>query len=91
MPSGLSDNINMDDCILIDVRTKEEFQLKHAVNSINIPLDALIYHLPELKGAGKPLVLVCRSGHRSGMAVKMLKNNGLEAINGGTWKNYDRS
>jgi len=38
----------------------------------------------------KPLILVCRSGNRSGMATTMLQNNGAtEVYNGGAWDSLE--
>ena len=34
---------------------------------------------------GKPVITCCRSGARSGSAATILKQNGIDAINGGPW------
>jgi rhodanese-related sulfurtransferase len=39
-----------------------------------------------LKKAGKPVITVCRSGSRSGMAKAKLSSSGIEVYNGGGWQ-----
>ena len=71
---------------VIDVRTKTEFWLGHAEDTINIPLNELNSRINELKEMQKPLLLCCRSGMRSGTAAAMLSDQGIECYNIGSWK-----
>ena len=69
---------------IIDVRTPAEFAGQHVPGAINIPLDEVAQRINELKELPKPIIAYCRSGNRSGIAVSILKQNGIaEAINGG--------
>ncbi len=69
---------------IVDVRTPEEYAVEHFPNAINIPLDQVAQRINEFKEMPKPIVAYCRSGNRSGMAVSILKQNGInDAINGG--------
>ena len=69
---------------VVDVRTPEEFSGGHYPNAINIPLDEVAQRINEFKEMPKPIVAYCRSGNRSGIAITILKQNGItEAINGG--------
>lgn len=69
---------------IVDVRTPEEFAGEHFPIAINIPLDQVAQRINEFKEMPKPIVAYCRSGNRSGMAVSILKQNGInDAINGG--------
>ena len=69
---------------VIDVRTPEEFSEGHYPNAINIPLDQVAQRINEFKEMPKPIVAYCRTGNRSGNAVSILKQNGInDAINGG--------
>ncbi|MEO8711558.1 MAG: rhodanese-like domain-containing protein [Parafilimonas sp.] len=71
--------------IIIDVRTKGEYQTGHIKNSINIPLDVLSSNLSKLK-KDKVVICCCASGMRSGSAKNILKSNGFnEVYNGGGW------
>ncbi len=71
--------------LIIDVRTRAEYQGGHIKESVNIPLDQIPGKLNELKRKNKPIVTCCRSGARSGMAANQMKNAGIEAENGGPW------
>jgi rhodanese-related sulfurtransferase len=73
------------DAVVVDVRSPGEFQGGHVAGSINIPLQSISGKVNELKAKNKPLVLCCASGNRSGQAERVLKNAGLECINGGSW------
>ncbi len=54
---------------IVDVRETWEYGAGHVPGSVNIPLDELVGRISELK---EPLVLVCASGNRSGMAAQYL-------------------
>jgi phage shock protein E len=41
----------------------------------------------KLKKKGKPVIVCCRSGARSGSAKSILQSKGVEVTNGGTWQN----
>lgn len=71
--------------IILDVRTPEEYSGGHIQGSLNIPVQVLQGKIADLKQKGKPIIAVCRSGARSGVAAGMLKNAGIEAYNGGSW------
>ena len=72
--------------VIVDVRTPGEFKEGHIPGSRNIPLDQIGSKTAELKKAGKPVITVCRSGSRSGMAKAKLSASGLEVYNGGSWQ-----
>ncbi len=71
--------------VIVDVRTKAEYDSGHINGSKNIPLDSINNRLAEIKKYKKPVITVCRSGSRSAMAKAMLQRNGLQAYNGGSW------
>ena len=71
--------------IILDVRTSEEFRMGHISKSVNIPLQQLKGEMDSLKSKNKSIIAVCRSGTRSGIAVRMLKSGGMQAVNGGSW------
>lgn len=74
-----------DGAIIIDVRTKNEYQMGHIKNSLNIPLNNLSNHYSKLKKE-TPIITCCASGVRSSQAKNILKANGfLEVHNGGGW------
>ncbi len=71
---------------IIDVRTLEEFAEGNVPGSVNIPLDQLPQRLEEIRRMEPPILLCCRSGARSGVAMGMLQSAGLKQVtNGGGW------
>lgn len=72
--------------IILDVRTKREWNQGHIEKSIHIPLDQLRERLPEIKKLNKPIITICESGVRSSKAAKFLSLNNIKTINGGGWK-----
>lgn len=57
---------------LLDVRTPQEFKEGHIKGSKNFPLQTLQNNLETISKLPKPILTVCRSGNRSGMATKIL-------------------
>lgn len=71
--------------IILDVRSKGEYQGGHIKGSINIPVDTLSKNLNTMK-KDKPIITCCASGMRSASAKNILKSNGFtEVYNGGGW------
>jgi len=80
----IHDIISKEKAIVIDVRESWEYNEQHIQNSLNIPLNEIPVKLNELKKMKGPFVLYCRSGNRSGFAVSLLKQAGINnAYNGG--------
>lgn len=84
VPVDLQSLINQDDARVIDVREEGEFSTGHFKGAENIPLSKFQLHVSKLKEEKRPLILYCRSGNRSGKAMKILKRAGKENVyNGG--------
>lgn len=66
---------NKPDLQLIDVRTAAEYADGHLAKAKVIPLQELESRLGEIDKS-KPVLLYCRSGHRSGNALKILVGKG---------------
>jgi phage shock protein E len=71
--------------VIIDVRSPGEYKSGHIKGSRNFPLDTIGNKVNDLKKLNKPVITVCRSGARSGMAKGILKSAGIEVYNGGSW------
>ncbi|WP_136668443.1 rhodanese-like domain-containing protein [Flavobacterium sp. H122] len=71
--------------IIIDVRSAGEFTSGNIKGSKNIPLNTISGKINEIKKLNKPVITCCLSGMRSGQAASILKQNGIECINGGGW------
>ncbi|MAW87148.1 MAG: sulfurtransferase [Phyllobacteriaceae bacterium] len=63
--------------VLVDVREAGEFQSGHIPGAINVPLSRFD---PARIPAGKPVILYCATGARSGMAVRALGQAGREDV-----------
>jgi phage shock protein E len=85
--------INLQNSLLIDVRTKEEFDQEHFPNSINLPLSEIESgNIDLIKNTDKEnIILVCRSGNRSGQALEILKKQNISKNmqNYGAWQNLE--
>ena len=91
--SGGSNNIEeylKKGAVVIDVRTVAEYSEGHVEGSKNIVLDTIQNHIDEIKALNKPVITCCRSGARSGSAESILKEHGIDCINGGPWQNVDK-
>ena len=69
------------DILLLDVRSKDEYEEKNIQNSINIQLHDLLYNIDEIENyKNKPVVVYCRSGHRSITACNLLSIEGFTKL-----------
>lgn len=76
--------------IILDVRTKGEFQGGHLKNAISIPLQDLQNQLNKLDKQ-KPIITCCASGMRSASAKSILRSHGFSEVhNGGSWRSLQR-
>ncbi len=76
--------------IVVDVRTKAEYQGGHVKGSLNIPLNNLSNHYSKLDKT-KPIITCCASGIRSSQAKSILEANGFtEVYNGGGWSGLNQ-
>ena len=65
-----------DPFLLLDVREPREFEICRIPGSVLIPLNELPSRLSELEGRGE-MIVHCRSGVRSGKAVRLLRESGF--------------
>lgn len=65
--------------IIVDVRSKDEFERHHINNAINIPLDILLNSKNELF-KDRIVYLYCFSGNKSKKAFDFLIKNKIECI-----------
>jgi len=65
--------------IILDVRTREEYESGHIEGAILIPVSELEDRLDELSKE-EELLVYCRTGNRSSSAVNILKANGYIKI-----------
>lgn len=77
------ETMNENEYIVIDVRTKDEYNTGHIVNAINIPYDEISENIEISKD--KVLFVYCRSGKRSNIAYNTLKELGYEVYDLGSY------
>lgn len=76
--NGAVQLINHKNALVLDVRQPDEYKAGHLLNAQLIPLGKLKERIGELmKYQDKPIVVVCRSGNRSGMACGTLAKLGF--------------
>ena len=61
--------------LVLDVRNLNEFATSHIRGALNIAVDELRFRLDEVP-RGRPIVVHCKSGFRSHLALRILKENG---------------
>ncbi|TFU27042.1 rhodanese-like domain-containing protein [Thermus tengchongensis] len=79
----------LQEAMVVDVREPWEYAEGHVPGAVNIPLSSLPHRLSELP-KDRPLLLVCNSGNRSGVAADFLVNQGFPGekvynLEGGTY------
>ncbi|WP_324721292.1 rhodanese-like domain-containing protein [Salinimicrobium sp. HB62] len=90
---GLGPKINFEQlvqqgAVIIDVRTKAEFNGGHIKGSKNIPLNGLGQNFKKIGKKDVPVITCCASGMRSASAKNILLSAGYtEVYNGGGWRN----
>jgi len=65
--------------LVLDVRNLGEYEASHLKGALNIPVDELRFRLDEVP-RGRPIVVHCRSGFRSHLALRILKQNGFPEV-----------
>ncbi|HET8885796.1 MAG TPA: rhodanese-like domain-containing protein [Salinimicrobium sp.] len=72
--------------VIVDVRSKAEYESGHIKGSKNIPLQNLSSSSAIPKDKDKPIITCCASGMRSASAKSQLKAKGYtQVFNGGGW------
>jgi rhodanese-related sulfurtransferase len=73
--------INHKNAVVLDVREASEYDSGHVLNSKLLPLGKLKERIGELeKFKDQPIVVVCRSGNRSGTACFILGKQGFGQV-----------
>lgn len=86
-PWDLKMMVNQDNApLIIDVRTRKEFESFHIPGAVNVPYPATLAELAYVSpDPNNPIVVVCMSGHRSPPVVKQLKEGGYTDVVNLTW------
>ena len=82
-PQALAERVAAADSqmLVLDVRSAAEFDEGHIPGAINIPFDAIGGRIVELGPSGqRDIVVYCRSGRRSAIALTTLKEAGFSRL-----------
>ncbi len=85
--SSLDKILKEDNYIIVDVRTKEEYDTSHVKDSINIPYDEIDENVELDKD--KTILVYCKSGGRSNIAYNTLKDLGYDVMDLGAFDSID--
>lgn len=73
--------------VIVDVRTKEEYDEAHLVDAINIPYNEIDEKVELDKE--KTILVYCRSGNRSSIAYNLLEDLGFKVYDLGAFSEID--
>lgn len=80
-PSEMTNLINREDAVVLDIRKSNEFSEGHIINAMNIPHDEFESSAKKLEKHKKsPVVLYCQSGNESSRITRALKQSGFENV-----------
>ncbi|MCU6713221.1 rhodanese-like domain-containing protein [Paenibacillus sp. J5C_2022] len=80
-PKQVQDRLDQGEQLyMLDVREEEEWHGGHIAGANHIPLGQLGQRMTELN-ADRELIVICRSGNRSGLACELLEANGFNVVN----------
>ncbi|MFY9425601.1 MAG: CoA-disulfide reductase [Caldicoprobacterales bacterium] len=75
------DDLNKEQTLILDTRTREEYSMGAIPGSINIPVDELRQNFDSIAHQkDKDIVVYCRSGQRSYIATRMLMQKGFKNV-----------
>lgn len=73
--------VNREDAVVLDIRETGDFKAGHIAGARNIPQSRLDDRLNELdKFKSKPVIVVCKHGQSSGVALAKLTKAGFERV-----------
>ena len=70
----------LDQCLLLDVRTEEEFRGGHISGAFNLPHDSINSDEVEKLKNYQRVIVFCQMGGRAGMAYHTLNASGLKNV-----------
>lgn len=75
------EEINLNEYILIDVRSRREFRENHLEGAVNIPLPDVKRNIEnKIKNKNRKVLVYCQSGIRSAKAVEIMEGLGYTQV-----------
>ena len=72
--------LDTDKILLLDIRSREEFELKGISGSVNVPFDKISTELSKLPKE-KTVYVLCRTGDLSEEVAEILEDRGYDVYN----------
>jgi len=79
-PRVASDRFFMGKLVLVDVRTRSEYEEARVPGALHIPLREVRGRLGEVR-RDRPVAFLCRSGHRSAIAARRAAKHRADVLN----------
>ncbi len=79
-PARLTELINREDALVVDVRAMADYAKGHIINAINIPSNGFKDQLHQLKNKEQPIIVTCNTGSTSSSICKLLRANDFENV-----------
>lgn len=80
-PPQVTQMINRDNAVVIDIRPQEQFNSGHIINALNIPKADFDNPIKKLEKHKKnPVILYCQTGNDSSKVSRLLKQSGFEQV-----------
>ena len=80
-PAKLTQLMNREDAIVVDLRSADDYSANHILNAISIPDSDIQDRKGELdKHKANPVVLCCATGSTSARIARVLKMDGFEKV-----------
>ncbi len=80
-PQELSNLVNKQEGVVLDIRDSKEFRSGHITEAINIPFNDLANKMSEINAyKEKPVIVVCKMGQTAGGVTKQLKEAGFTQV-----------
>lgn len=74
------DSLDTNSVTLLDIRSRDEFEMKGLKGSINVPFDEISSGLSKLP-IDKPVYVLCRTGDLSSEVAEILEDRNYDAYN----------
>lgn len=73
-------SLDINKVLLLDIRSREEFELKGLKGAVNVPFDEISTGLSKLP-KDKPVYVLCRTGDLSAEVAEILEDRGYDVYN----------
>ena len=76
--------------LIVDVRTPQEYMQKHIDGAMNLPVEEIMRGRLKKLPKNKEIVVYCRTGNRSNISAKILREKGWSVYDVATQADWER-